>query len=151
VFCVHTFAQKNAAQVNHTATPIKVDGFVEQIWDDVAWQPISYLMASSRPQSEDFSGRYKLWDDDCLEVFIDSDASSGNHRYNHSAFAYHIAFDNQAVDSGEEQKAHLHNHYVTNRWQRNLKQHKRIIWEVAIKLFPNNYSDDRPLLHHFKA
>jgi hypothetical protein len=127
LFCVHTFAQKNATQVNHTPAPIKLDGFVEQIWDNVAWQPISYLTASSRPQSEDFSGRYKLWDGDCLEVFIDSDASGGNHQYDHSAFAYHIALDNQAVDSGEEQKARLHNHHVTNRWQRNLKQHEKII------------------------
>ena len=171
---MHVFAQTSAIRVIHTATPIKVDGFAEQTWDNAAWHPMAYLMAGSRPQSKDFSGRYKLlwdkqhlylqaeiiddilfdktadprvkyWDDDCLEVFIDSDASGGNHQYNHSAFAYHIALDNQAVDLGEDQKARLYNEHLTSRWQRDFEQHEKITWEVAIKLFPDNYSDDRPL------
>ena len=87
----------------------------------------------------------KYWDDDCLEVFIDSDASGGNHQYNHSAFAYHIALDNQAVDLGEDQKAHLFNDHLTSRWQRDEQQFHKIIWEVAIKLYPDNYTDSQPL------
>jgi hypothetical protein len=174
LFCANVFAQASPAQVNYTATPIMVDGLAEQTWDNAAWHSMTHLMAGSVPKSEDFTGRYKLlwdnqylylqaeviddilfdktadpkvkyWDDDCLEVFIDSDASGGNHQYNHSAFAYHIALDNQAVDLGEDQKARLYNDHVTSRWQRNLKQHQKITWEVAIKLFPDNYSDDRPL------
>lgn len=170
LFC----AQVSATDVKHTATPIKIDGLAEQTWDSAEWHPMSYLMADSVPKSEDFSGRYKLlwdnqylylqaeiiddilydkiadpkvkyWDDDSLEVFIDSDASGGNHQYNHSAFAYHIALDNQAADIGEDQKAHLYNDHVINRWQRDPKQPEKIIWEVAIKLFPNTYSDKKPL------
>lgn len=168
--CAHT----SPTEVKHTAIPITIDGTVEQIWDNTPWQPMDHLMADSRPQADDFSGRYKLlwdkqylylqaeitddilfdknadpkvkyWDDDCLEVFIDSDASGGNHQYNHSAFAYHIALDNQTVDIGDDQKAHLYNEHVTSRWQRSHKQPNNIIWEVAIKLFPNSYSDDKPL------
>jgi hypothetical protein len=175
LFCTLVSAQVNATEVKHTATPIKIDGMAEQIWDNAIWYPMPYLMADSRPKPEDFSGRYKLlwdnqylylqaeitddilfdktadpkvkyWEDDCLEVFIDSDASGGNHQYNHTAFAYHIALDNQAVDIGDDQKAHLYNDHVTSRWQRDKIQHKKIIWEVAIKLFPENYSDGQPLL-----
>jgi hypothetical protein len=164
----------SATEVKHTATPIKIDGLAEQTWDNAAWQPMAYLMANSLPKEDDFSGRYKLlwdnqylylqaeitddilfdkiadptvkyWDDDCLEIFIDSDASGGNHQYNHSAFAYHIALDNQAVDLGEDQKAHMFNDHVTSRWQRDKKQFHKIIWEVAIKLYPDNYTDSKPL------
>ncbi|MFB1035673.1 MAG: CBM9 family sugar-binding protein [Sinobacterium sp.] len=171
VFCG---AQISATEVKHTATPIVVDGVAEQAWDKAQWQPMIYLMSGSRPKVADFSGRYKLlwdnqylylqaqiiddvlfdktadptvkyWDDDCLEVFIDSDASGGNHQYNHSAFAYHIALDNQTVDIGDDQKAHVYNEHITSRWQRDKTQHTKIIWEVAIKLFPDNYSDTQPL------
>jgi hypothetical protein len=131
-------------------------------------------MAESEPKPEDFYGRYKLlwdnnylylqaeitdnilfdktpdprvnyWDDDCLEVFIDSDASGGNHQYNHSAFAYHIALDNQAVDIGDDKQVHLYNDHLTSYWQRDQIQPEKIIWEVALKLFPNHYSDNQPL------
>jgi hypothetical protein len=161
-------------EVEHTAAPIKVDGVAEETWDNAKWFPMPYLMADSRPKLEDFSGRYKLlwdnqylyvqaeitddilfdktpdprvkyWEDDCLEIFIDSDASGGNHQYNHSAFAYHIALDNQAVDLGEDQKVRLYNHHVTSRWRRSHQQHEKIVWEVAIRLFPDNYSDELPL------
>jgi hypothetical protein len=171
VFCG---AQISATEVKHTATPIVVDGVAEQAWDKAQWQPMIYLMSGSRPKVADFSGRYKLlwdnqylylqaqiiddvlfdktadptvkyWDDDCLEVFIDSDASGGNHQYNHSAFAYHIALDNQTVDIGDDQKAHVYNEHITSRWQRDKTQYTKIIWEVAIKLFPDNYSDTQPL------
>jgi hypothetical protein len=146
----------------------------EQAWNNALWHPMAYLMAESLPKAEDFSGRYKLlwdnqylylqaeitddvlfdktadpkvkyWDDDCLEVFIDSDASGGDHQYNHSAFAYHIALDNQTADIGDDTNVHLYNDHVTSRWKRDAKHPEKIIWEVAIKLFPNSYSDNLPL------
>jgi hypothetical protein len=163
-----------ATDVSSTSTPIKIDGISEQTWDTATWQPMAYLMAESEPKLEDFYGRYKLlwdnnylylqaeitdnilfdktpdpkvnyWDDDCLEVFIDSDASGGNHQYNHSAFAYHIALDNQAVDIGDDKQVHLYNDHLTSYWQRDQIQPEKIIWEVALKLFPNHYSDNQPL------
>lgn len=162
-----------ATEIHYTATPIAVDGQSEQAWNKAVWQPMSHLMADSLPKPEDFTGRYRLlwdeqylylqaditddvlfdktanpteryWEDDCLEVFIDSDASGGNHQYNHSAFAYHIALDNQAVDIGEDQKAHTYNQHITSRWQRNEQHPQKITWEVAIKLFDNDYSDANP-------
>lgn len=164
----------HANEVHFTESAILIDGSIETLWDKAAWYPLPYLMAGSKPKKDDFSGRFRLlwdqnylylhaeiiddilsdishnplkdyWQDDCLEVFIDSDASGGIHQFNHSAFAYHIALDNQVVDLDENKQARLYNQHVLSRWQRNTQQPEKINWEVAVKLFPDNYSDMQPL------
>jgi len=107
-----------------------IDGKAEDlVWQRAQWQPISELLLGSKPNAEDFSGRFKIvwnkqslfllveitddilfdqhanplefyWDDDCLEIFIDEDRSGGEHQFNFNAFAYHVALDNQSVDLG---------------------------------------------------
>ncbi|MGJ8690863.1 MAG: CBM9 family sugar-binding protein [Thalassotalea sp.] len=84
------------------------------------------------------------WDDDCLEVFIDENKSGGDHQFNYNAFAYHIALDNQAVDIGNEvvkgaTNFVLLNDHVESRWQRSAQAPHKIIWEVAISLYPDNF------------
>jgi hypothetical protein len=178
VHATDTVVPKSAAiQVVHTASPIVVDGKAESLWEQAQWQAMPYLMDGSLPKPDDFSGRYKLlwdsqylylqaeivddliidkiadpldryWDDDCLEIFIDSDASGGIHQYNHSAFAYHIGVDNQAADIGPDKKAHLYTDHLQSRWQRSSTSPHLIIWEVAIKLYANDYQegeDNTPL------
>ena len=160
-----------AAGVNYTSTPIVIDGVSEDAWNNAIWREMPHLMDGVRPSSDnDFEGRYRLlwddnylylqadirddvlidthpdptqkyWDDDALEVFIDSDASGGNHQFNHTAFAYHIGLDNQAADYGPDRKAHLYTEHLTSRWQRQTSAPYNIIWEVAIKLFPNSYQE----------
>lgn len=146
----------------------------DAIWQQATWQAMPYLMAGTEPSAADFTGRYRLlwddhylyvqaqlsddvlwdsrpnpleayWDDDALELFVDSDGSGGDHLSNHSAFAYHVALDNQAVDIGNDGKPHLYNSHVNSAWQRQTQAPHQIIWEVAIKLYPNNYSDAKPL------
>ena len=160
-----------AADVNYTSTPIVIDGVSEDAWNNAIWREMPHLMDGVLPSSDnDFKGRYRLlwddnylylqasinddvlidtypdptqkyWDDDALEVFIDSDASGGNHQFNHTAFAYHIGLDNQAADYGPDRKAHLYTEHLTSRWQRQTSAPYNIIWEVAIKLFPNSYQE----------
>lgn len=165
--------QTLAFEVPFTPVPPVIDGQQESTWDIATWRPMPYLMAGSLPTSEDFSGRYRLlwdsqylylqaeisddrlldqtanplekyWDDDALEIFIDSDASGGIHQFNHSALAYHIALDNQVVDIGDDHQAHLYNEHLDSRWRRQVENENRILWEVAIKLYPNDYSDAVP-------
>jgi hypothetical protein len=166
--------QLNATEVNYTQTPINIDGIAEPTWDRANWQSMSHLMAGTLPTTEDFSGKYRLlwdkdflylqaeitddvlidkfadptkryWDDDALEIFIDSDASGGLHQFNHTALAYHIALDNQAIDLGDDQKAHTYNNHLVSRWKRSVSQPHKIIWEVAIRLYPDTYTDAKPL------
>lgn len=127
--CAQTAAAPLSVAYSAKAPSIDGTNLDDAIWQQAAWQPMPYLMAGTKPASSDFAGRYRLlwddkylylqaeivddvlwdsrpnpleayWDDDALEVFIDSDASGGKHLDNHSALAYHVALDNQAVDMG---------------------------------------------------
>ncbi|MGO2478043.1 MAG: CBM9 family sugar-binding protein [Pseudoalteromonas sp.] len=167
LFSGHALAQ----EVNYTHTPIVIDGVTDKAWQQANWHNMPYLMDGVLPEKNDFNGKYRLlwdknflylqavivddvlidkyanpveqyWDDDALEIFIDSDASGGNHQYNHSAFAYHIGLDNQAADIGPDKKAHLYTQHLASNWKRDPKTPHNIIWEVAIKLYANDYKQD---------
>ena len=146
----------------------------EKSWQSAPWHPLDKLILGEMPSPEDFSGRFKIiwdeqqlyllveivddvlfdqhadpkyfyWDDDCLEIFIDEDASGGNHQFNYNAFAYHIALDNQAVDIGEKNKDGtdnfvLLNDHLTSRWRRSENAPNKIIWEVALSVFDDSFS-----------
>ncbi len=91
------------------------------------------------------------WDDDCLEIFIDEDRSGGNHQFNYNAFAYHIALDNQAVDIGpfksedDEKNGKANfltlNDHVRSVWKRDADKPNKLIWEVALKLYPDTFKE----------
>ncbi|MCW3173453.1 CBM9 family sugar-binding protein [Shewanella sp. FYR11-62] len=157
-------------EVKYAHTPITIDGKPDSLWDSAPWQAIDQLILGVQPTAADFSGRYKLlwredklyllaeivddvlfdktavptslyWDDDCLEVFIDQDASGGEHQFNHNAFAYHVALDNQVADFNRSQQAQTFNQHVQSRWQRDTARPEVIYWELAISIFPDDYND----------
>ncbi|MCI2283062.1 CBM9 family sugar-binding protein [Colwellia sp. MSW7] len=131
-------------------------------------------MSGSQPTTDDFSGRFKIlwdaeqlyllvevvdnilfdqhadplhfyWDDDCLEVFIDEDASGGNHQFNFNAFAYHIALDNQVVDIGPNKQDGstnfvLLNEHLNSIWRRRESKPHKIIWEVALRVYGDDFT-----------
>lgn len=161
--------------VPFTPQPPVIDGLNNDAqWQQSKWQSLKYLNVGTLPDQSDFSGRFRLlwdndhlylqaeiiddvlldihpdplesyWDDDCLEIFVDEDGSGGIHQYNHNAFAYHIALDNQAVDIGDDKKPHLYNEHMTSRWQRSPEAPHKIIWEVSMSLYPGTYRDDKPV------
>ncbi len=133
-------------------------------WDQVDWQPMDQTWLGPEYNKEDFQGRYKLlwdekqlyilaeiiddtlidiypdgliqyWDDDCLEIFIDEDASGGDHQYNNNAFAYHISLDNKIVDIGPDSIAHYYDHIKCVRKTTGNKS----IWELALQLYKDDY------------
>lgn len=158
--------------VSYTSQSPHIDGMNDdEVWNKAVWRPMQHLIVGSQPNKADFNGRFRLlwdnnflylqaeitddilidqhadplhyyWDDDCLEVFIDSDASGGDHQFNHSAFAYHIALDNQAVDIGEKQTPILLNEHIKSQWKRQIDKPNTIIWEVAIKMYSNDYKEN---------
>lgn len=171
VFSFNTFA----LEANKVHDEIVIDGIAEEkSWLSAQWQPIDHLIFGTPPSTEDFSGQFKImwdekklyllveitddilfdqhadprylyWDDDCLEIFIDEDASGGNHQFNFSAFAYHIALDNQVVDMGEKNADGsdnfvLLNDHVTSVWRHSEKSPNKIIWEVAVRVYDDSFN-----------
>ena len=148
--------------------PIVIDGIADEaIWAQAEWHAIEHRWLGPEYTAQDFSGRFKVvwtperiyilgefvddilfdshrdplvqyWDDDCLEIFIDEDRSGGNHQFNHNAFAYHMSLDNRAVDIGTDELPHDYSHHVESRWK---QQGEKIIWELAISVYADDYVD----------
>jgi len=152
-----------------------VDGNADETsWQLARWQPIDQLILGEMPSKEDFAGRFKImwdeaqlyllveitddvlfdqhadprhlyWDDDCLEIFLDEDASGGNHQFNYNAFAYHVALDNQSVDIGEKNADGsdnfvLLNDHISSAWRRSEKSPNKVIWELAVRVYDDSFS-----------
>lgn len=153
------------------ASPMRVDGVADEpAWEQAEWRELKDRWLGPEYAGEDFQGRFKVvwtadriyllgefvddvlidshrdplvqyWDDDCLEVFIDEDYSGGDHQYNHNAFAYHFSLDNRAIDIGTDRIARDYTHHVESRWR---QQGDKVIWEVAIAIYTDDYVDDSP-------
>ena len=84
-----------------------------------------------------------------LKIFIDEDYSGGDHQFNHNAFAYHLSLDNKAIDIGTDKKARDYTSHVQSRWQ---QVGNKIVWEVAIDIYPDTYvdgaDDNQPVALH---
>jgi hypothetical protein len=140
----------------------------DAVWESAPWLALDQVWLGKSGGATDFTGRYKIawdennlyvlaeisddtlidihpdglskyWDDDCLEIFVDEDASGGNHQFNYNAFAYHIALDGRVVDIRPDSAfAYFNDHCVTRR-----VTHDHVsTWEVAVKIFDGNkYTD----------
>ncbi len=166
---------KRPLQAKKITSAITINGIADDAsWQQASWQPIDKLILGEMPSKDDFSGRFKImwdenqlyllveitddilfdqhadplhlyWDDDCLEIFIDEDASGGNHQFNYNAFAYHIALDNQAVDIGKmlpdgSPNFVLLNDHITSQWRRSESSPHRIIWEVSMRVYDDSFT-----------
>lgn len=140
----------------------------ENSWSKAEWKEINNVWLGDPVSKEDFQGRYKLlwdedylyflvevlddslsdqepdpfvnwWEDDCLELFIDEDRSKGNHQFTHNAFAYHITLDYDVIDIGPDKQPH---NYKDHMKVKRVKKGDIYVWEVAMKVFPDTYSDE---------
>jgi hypothetical protein len=139
----------------------------EADWSGVSWRNMDQnWLTSATPGAADFSGKYKLLydkdylyvlaeitddviadnrtnptdgysDDDCLEIFVDENASGGPHRTNYNAFAYHISTLGDWVDAGPNGAATYNAH--GNMAKTNVGTVHT--WECRLKLYPDNYID----------
>lgn len=161
-----------AATVQHAGEPPCIDGRPDDsAWSKARWRPLDKRILGSMPTADDFSGRYKIvwtrealfllaeisddvlidthanpveryWDDDMLEIFIDEDASGGDHLYNFNAFAYHVSLDNQVADLVPAElggPAMLFPGHVHARWQRDAASPNRLYWEMRIVVHDDSF------------
>lgn len=171
----------SALDVPFTDQPPVLDGDPsDAAWTGGQWVPMDKLMWGTLPGKEDFSGRYQLvwtadhlyllaeitddilhdshpdpldqyWEDDALEVFIDADASGGDHLFSYNAFAYHISLDNQAADMGpflseqdrqvEKRNVRLFPEHVQSVWKRSPDEPYKVYWEVRITVMGDDFRD----------
>ena len=166
---------KNNLTAHRVKSPINIDGIGDDTsWQFATWQPLNNLILGSMPTAQDFTGQFKIlwdekqlyllveitddilfdqhadprylyWDDDCLEIFLDEDASGGNHLFNYNAFAYHVALDNQAVDMGEphadgSENFVLLNDHVSSSWRRSENSPNKVLWEVAVRVYDDSFN-----------
>ena len=172
-----SYSATAAQTVPHTESPVTVNGKADEaVWKLSEWSPLDHRMAGTVPEASDFSGRYKLawdeqqlyllveitddvlidthpdpkeayWDDDCLEIFLDEDASGGDHLHSFNAFAYHIALDGNVADFGNAQNDKgviLLNDHLDSAWRRQTEAPYNIIWEVAVRLYPDTFTTAQP-------
>ncbi len=134
-------------------------------WTNATWYPMDQVWVGEAPSPEDFQGRFKLtwdkghlyvlaeivdeklidihpdplhdyWKDDCLEIFVDENASRGNHQFNHNAFAYHCALDGQIADLDSDKNVKLFLDAGQARWK---AIGGKFYWEVELHLFADTY------------
>lgn len=140
----------------------------DEAWENAEWYDLDQYWIGDKPDSVDFKGKFKVlwdennlyilaeitddtlidihpdglvnyWDDDCLEIFVDEDASGGNHQYSYNAFAYHISLDSRVVDIAPDSSFRYYDDHCVSR---RTTSGNVSVWEVAIKLFDgNNYTD----------
>lgn len=165
------FAQKPTYEAPYSPQNIVIDGKAnEAIWAKAPWAPIDQNWIGEMPTTADFKGRYKAlwrsdalyllveitddslydghpdgldryWDDDCVEIFIDEDASGGDHLYSHNAWAYHVALDGKVTDFSPKIKAaaYYNDHIETKRTCNG----KTCLWEMAITIYGDEYQDGK--------
>jgi hypothetical protein len=154
--------------VAQRGTPVIDGEPADAVWQNAAWQPLNNVwLGDSILKKEDFSGRYKLawdqnnlyilaeitddtladfhpdgldryWDDDCLEIFLDEDASGGNHQYSYNAFAYHVALDGRVVDINPDSAFQYYDDHLLARRK---TTGNVSVWEIAVKVFNDQYTD----------
>ena len=145
-----------------TAVAPVIDGKKEDAcWDNIEWELLNNRWLGEPYDIKDFAGRYKLtwdnealyllvqiiddtlldqhpdplvkwWDDDCVEIFVDSNNSGGEHQYNHNAFAYHVALDHNVVDLSTHKMPILFNEHIETA---HVTLGKMTLWEHKIYLF----------------
>jgi hypothetical protein len=162
------YAQRSEYRAPFAAEAPVVDGIADDAaWSEAEWRDMTARWLGPEYTPEDFQGRFKVvwtedriyllgefvddvlidshrdplvqyWDDDSWEIFLDEDHSGGEHQFNHNEIAYHMSLDNRAIDLGTNQKPNDYSHHTESRWQ---QQGDKVIWEVAIDIYPDTYVD----------
>ena len=166
--------KKNVLGLYDYTVPFAETTPVIPAYEKAEWKPIDQVWIGSIPSPDVFSGRYKIvwtedrlyflveitdnyisttrqntplveaYNDDCLELFIDEDASGGDHERNYNAFAYHMSFGGENVvdlnTKGESQLYNDHLNYTVTR----IEGTDTYVWQVEMKIFDDKYDEKNP-------
>lgn len=158
--------EKNIYEAPYSYREIVIDGLPnDSVWNTCEWDDIDRLWLGEPVSPDDFTGKYKAcwtdsfiyvlakitddvlhdnypdptdsyWKDDCLEVFIDEDATGGDHKYNYNAFAYHVSTLYEVVDLGLNGKKRLLNDHID---VKRTQDGNTYTWELKITLYTDDF------------
>ncbi|MCL2097066.1 MAG: DUF362 domain-containing protein [Oscillospiraceae bacterium] len=162
-----------AAPFAETA-PVTDGSGADSAWAKAEWRPIDQEWLGNIPSPDVFSGRYKIvwtedrlyylveitdnyisttradrplfevYNDDCLELFINEDNLGGDHERSHNAFAYHLSFGGEnVVDLNTKGEAALFNDHI-NYIVKRTENTDLYTWEVEMKIFDKTFDEDNP-------
>lgn len=159
------FAQNQYQAPKASIAPVIDGAGSDACWTNAPWYNVDQLWLGVQPSASDFSERFKVswdanklyvlgevtddvlndnyvdplsnyWEDDTWEVFIDENASGGDHEKSYNAFAYHISKALDAVDIGVDGNPHLYNTHV------NIKRTAdgtKYTWEAAFDVYTDAF------------
>lgn len=153
-------------QAPRAANAPTIDGLGnDACWANATWYTVDQLWWGVQPNAADFSGRFKVtwdanklyilaeikddvlndhhsnpltsyWEDDTWEIFLDENASGGNHLHSYNAFAYHISTTFDIADIGPEQTAGLYNNHAS---VARTNTGTNYVWEAAFDVYNDQY------------
>lgn len=174
-FQFNTGFSQTKYQAPRAKTAPVIDGVADDAcWANSPWYEVDQIWLGNAMSPGDFSGRFKLawdanklyvlaeivddvlndyhsdplynyWEDDTWEIFLDEDASGGQHEFSHNAFAYHISLSYDNVDMDTDRSPKLFNDHVEV--QRTAVGNNTYIWEAAFDVYTDAFvygSPDNP-------
>lgn len=146
-------------------TEVIIDGDdSELIWSKSPWYSMNYNWIGIPTDTTDYHGKFKLawdenylyllaaitddylqptlkdglenyWKGDYVEIFIDENRSGGDHKWNSTAFAYHVSTEGHAIDLDHNgTPIYLDDHIQVKR----VSEGNQHLWELAIPFYPEN-------------
>jgi len=144
----------NASQSNLTPPPAKdYSGRFKIVWTEDRLFYLVEIKDTYLSLTRIENPYNQIYNDDCLELFINEDGKGGMHENNNTAFAYHMSYDGvHAMDyvsgqsgapfkSGYIERNHHLNYKIGNLDLPNKKSidgSNVYTWEVEMKVFPSS-------------
>jgi len=141
----------NASQSNLTPPPAEAySGRFKIVWTEDRLYFLAEIMDSYLSLTRIANPYNEIYNDDCLELFINEDGLGGMHENNNNAFAYHLSYDGENVMdyvSGQNNNSNFRNGYIARNHHINYAIGNRdnangsniYTWEIEMKVFDKNY------------
>ncbi|MDR0503556.1 MAG: CBM9 family sugar-binding protein [Treponema sp.] len=141
----------NASQSNLTPPPAGTySGRFKIVWTEDRLYYLVEIKDSYLSLTRIADPYNEIYNDDCLELFINEDGLGGFHENNNNAFAYHMSYDEESVMdyvSGQSGNSNFRNGYIKRNHhvryaignRDNADGSNLYTWEAEMKIFNKNY------------
>ena len=146
----------NASETNLSPPPAGTfSGWYKIVWTEDSLYFLVEIMDTHLSLNRIADPYDEIFNDDCLELFINEEAKGGNHEANNIAFAYHLSYDGESVMdyvAGRGNTGPFQNNYINRSHhvkykignldlpnKKSISGNNVYIWETEMKVFNKNY------------